>query len=79
MDILKELETAKKKLEELSRERLKVEGMHSQLLEQLKAQGINSLEEGKAEVQRLKTEREQKEVEAVELLAQFKEKFKLFL
>ena len=78
-DILKELETAKKKLQELERERNKVEGMHAQLLDQLKAKGFNTLEEGKAEVVRLTELRAQQEQEAVVLLAEFKEKYKLFL
>ena len=78
-DILKELETAKKKLQELERERNKVEGMHAQLLDQLKSKGFNTLEEGKAEVVRLTELRAQQEQEAEALLAEFKEKYKLFL
>ena len=78
-DILKELETAKKKLQELERERNKVEGMHAQLLDQLKVKGFNTLEEGKAEMVRLTELRAQQEQEAEALLAEFKEKYKLFL
>ena len=79
MDILKELEKTKKKLEVLKNERAKVEGMRDQILSQLKAEGINSLEEGQIKLGELKSNVAQVKAEAVQLLADFQEKYKLFL
>ena len=79
MDILKELETTKKKLETLKTERAKVEGMRDQILSQLKAEGINSLEEGQVKLSELKASVAQVKSEAEQLLADFREKYKLFL
>ena len=79
MDILKELETTKKKLETLKTERAKVEGMRDQILSQLQAEGINSLEEGQVKLSELKASVAQVKSEAEQLLADFREKYKLFL
>lgn len=79
MDILKELETTKKKLETLKNERAKVEGMRDQILSQLKAEGINSLEEGQVKLSELKASVAQIKSEAEQLLTDFREKYKLFL
>ena len=79
MDILKELETTKKKLETLKTERAKVEGMRDQILSQLQAEGINSLEEGQVKLADLKASVAQVKSEAEQLLAGFREKYKLFL
>ena len=79
MDILKELETTKKKLETLKTERAKVEGMRDQILSQLQAEGINSLEEGQVKLSELKASVTQVKSEAEQLLADFREKYKLFL
>ena len=79
MDILKELETTKKKLETLKTERAKVEGMRDQILSQLQAEGINSLEEGRVKLADLKASVAQVKSEAEQLLADFREKYKLFL
>ena len=79
MDILKELEGTKKKLEALKTERAKVEGMRDQILSQLKTEGINSLEEGKVKLSDLKESVAQVKAEAEQLLADFREKYKLFL
>ena len=79
MDILKELETTKKKLETLKTERAKVEGMRDQILSQLKAEGINSLEEGQVKLSELKASVAQIKSEAEQLLTDFREKYKLFL
>lgn len=79
MDILKELEVTKKKLENLKNERAKVEGMRDQILSQLKAEGINSLEEGQTKLGELKSNVAQVKAEATQLLADFQEKYKLFL
>lgn len=79
MDILKELETTKKKLETLKTERAKVEGMRDQILSQLQAEGINSLEEGQIKLGELKASVAQVKSEAEQLLADFREKYKLFL
>ncbi len=79
MDILKELETTKKKLETLKNERAKVEGMRDQILSQLQAEGINSLEEGQVKLSELKSSVAQVKSEAEQLLADFREKYKLFL
>ena len=79
MDILKELETTKKKLETLKTERAKVEGMRDQILSQLQTEGINSLEEGQVKLSDLKASVAQVKAEAEQLLADFREKYKLFL
>ena len=79
MDILKELETTKKKLETLKTERAKVEGMRDQILSQLQAEGINSLKEGQIKLGELKASVAQVKSEAEQLLADFREKYKLFL
>ena len=79
MDTLKELETTKKKLETLKTERAKVEGMRDQILSQLQAEGINSLEEGRVKLADLKASVAQVKSEAEQLLADFREKYKLFL
>lgn len=79
MDILKELETTKKKLETLKNDRAKVEGMRDQILSQLQAEGINSLEEGQIKLGELKASVAQVKSEAEQLLADFREKYKLFL
>ena len=79
MDILKELETTKKKLETLKNDRAKVEGMRDQILSQLQAEGINSLEEGRVKLADLKASVAQVKSEAEQLLADFREKYKLFL
>lgn len=79
MDILKELETTKKKLETLKNDRAKVEGMRDQILSQLQAEGINSLEEGQTKLGELKASVAQVKSEAEQLLADFREKYKLFL
>ena len=79
MDILKELETTKKKLETLKNERAKVEGMRDQILSQLQAEGINSLKEGQIKLGELKANVAQVKSEAEQLLADFREKYKLFL
>lgn len=79
MDILKELETTKKKLETLKNERAKVEGMRDQILSQLQAEGINSLKEGQIKLGELKASVAQVKSEAEQLLADFREKYKLFL
>lgn len=79
MDILKELETTKKKLETLKTERAKVEGMRDQILSQLQAEGISSLEEGQVKLADLKASVAQVKSEAEQLLADFREKYKLFL
>ena len=79
MDILKELETTKKKLETLKTERAKVEGMRDQILSQLQAEGINSLEEGQVKLSELKASVAQVKSEAEQLLTDFREKYKLFL
>lgn len=79
MDILKELEKTKKKLETLKNERAKVEGMRDQILSQLKEEGINSLEEGQKKLGELKASVEQVKTEATQLLSDFQEKYKLFL
>ena len=49
--LIKELEKRKTKMINLRNERIKVEGMHEQVLNQLKEEGINTLEEGKLRVQ----------------------------
>jgi len=79
MTILKELEQMKQSLETLAQERSKIEGKREGLMDQLKALGFTTLEEGQAEVIRLKAVREAAEAEAAALLESFREIYKEFL
>lgn len=76
--LIKELEKRKTKMINLRNERIKVEGMHEQVLSQLKEDGINTLEEGKLKVQAIEEQNLQVVAEAEELLKEFDEKYKLF-
>jgi len=78
-DIKTELEEMKKKLENLEREKIKVETRREQLLEQLKALDINSLEEGRVKLAEMLVEQEAAEIEAVELLKKFKTDYVEFI
>ena len=76
--LIKELEKRKTKMINLRNERIKVEGMHEQVLNQLKEEGINTLEEGKLRVQAIEEQNLQVVAEAEALLKEFDEKYKLF-
>lgn len=76
--LIKELEKRKTKMINLRNERIKVEGMHEQVLTQLKEEGINSLEEGRVRVQAIEEQNLQVVTEAEALLKEFDEKYKLF-
>jgi hypothetical protein len=79
MNTLDELQEMKKKLENLSRERAKVQGMREQLLSQLKDMGIDSYEAGRVREAELKVEQAEAERKARALLDELKETYKEFL
>lgn len=78
-DLKTRLEGAKKSLEELEREKIRTETRRDQLMDQLRAMGINSLEEGDAELVRIKAEAEAARVDAEALLVQFNKEYEAFL
>lgn len=79
MDTVKKIEDRIKKLEDLNKERIKVETLLEQAMQQLKTMGLNSLEEAQIELQRLIQEKEKAEAEAERLIAEFDEKYKAFI
>lgn len=79
MDIIKKLEDRKNKLTTLDKERTKVEVMLEQKMEQLKAMGLNTIEEAQAELERRKKQRSEAEAEAERLVQEFDEKYKDFI
>jgi uncharacterized protein YqfA (UPF0365 family) len=79
MSTLGELQELKKKLENLSRERAKVQGMREQLLSQLRDMGIASYEAGRVREAELKVEQAEAERKARALLDELKETYKEFL
>ena len=78
-DLKTELQELRQQLENLSREKTKVEGRYEQLMDQLKAMGISSLEEGKARLEELAEQQRQAEEEARALVDKFKQDYKDFL
>jgi len=79
MDILEKLEDRKKKLTALDKERTRVETIYEQQMGQLKAMGLNSLEEAREELERRKIQLEEAQVKAEQLVADFDEKYKEFI
>ena len=79
MDIIKKLEDRKNKLTALDKERTKVEVMLEQKMEQLKAMGLNTIEEAQAELERRKKQRSEAEEAAERLVQEFDEKYKDFI
>lgn len=74
-----ELENWKRKLEQLENERAKEAGKLEQLMKQLSALGISSLEEGRrVEAERV-AQHEKNVVAARELLAALKEKYREYI
>lgn len=78
-EIEKRLEQTVKKLEGLEKEKYKIEARRDQLLEQLAAQGISSVEEGRKKQRENEAERQRLEAEAEALLAKFEEDYREFL
>lgn len=79
MSTLKKLEELKGKLETLSTERSKLVGRYEQLMDALRAMGVNSYEEGVEMEKRLRLEYEAWEDSALKLKTDIEEKFKGFL
>lgn len=79
MDILEKLEDRKKKLTALDKERTRVETIYEQQMGQLKAMGLNSLEEAREELERRKIQLAEAQVKAEQLVADFDEKYKEFI
>lgn len=78
-EIEKRLEETIKKLEGFEKEKYKVEARRDQLLEQLAAQGISSVEEGRKKQKENDALRQQLEAEALGLLDKFEEDYREFL
>ena len=73
------LAETRSKLEALGKEVSKAEGRRDQELDQLKAQGLNSLEEAKARVTQMTEEWEATKAEAEALLTEFERDYEAFL
>lgn len=78
-DIKDRLAETRSKLEALGKEVSKAEGRRDQVLDQLKAQGLNSLEEAKARVTQMTEEWEAAKAEAEALLVEFERDYEAFL
>ena len=78
-DIKKKIEDRIKKLEDLTKERTKVEVLLEQAMGQLKEMGLNTLEEAQDKLNLLIKERDEAEAEAERLIAEFDEKYKEFI
>ncbi len=74
-DLIKEIQQWQKDLEELGSEKGKAEGRLEQVMSVLKGLGFDTLEEAKAELDRLLAVKEEAEIKAKELLATLKEKY----
>lgn len=79
MDTLKRLEEMKTKLEALNQERAKQIGKREQLMDSLRARGINSYEEGVERERMLTAELAAAEEAANQLVDSLLEKYKGFL
>lgn len=79
MGILEKLEDRKKKLTALDKERTRVETIYEQQMGQLKAMGLNSLEEAREELEKRKTQLAEAQEKAEQLIADFDEKYKEFI
>ena len=73
------LAETRSKLEALGKEVSKAEGRRDQVLDQLKAQGLNSLEEAKARVTQMTEEWEAAKAKAEALLVEFERDYEAFL
>ena len=78
-DIKERLAETRSKLEALGKEVSKAEGRRDQVLDQLKAQGLNSLEEAKARVTQMTEEWEAAKAKAEALLVEFERDYEAFL
>ena len=78
-DVKGRLAETRSKLEALGKEVSKAEGRRDQILDQLKAQGINGLVEAKARLEKLTAEWEAARTEAEEVLAKFEKDYEAFL
>lgn len=78
-DVKERLAETRSKLEALGKEVSKAEGRRDQILDQLKAQGINGLAEAKVKLEELTAEWEAAKVEAETLLTKFEKDYEAFL
>lgn len=78
-DLLRKLNDLKTKIEALEKEVIKAEAKRDQGYEQLKARGLNSLEEAKAWIEQKQKEREEVRARAEALLAEMEEQFHDFI
>lgn len=79
MDLITDLKGWKTDLDALGIEKGKAEGRMEQALSDLKSLGFDSIERAKEELDRLEKELAAAELEARELLTQFKEKYAGFI
>ena len=79
MDIKEKIEDRIKKAEALNKERTKVEVLLEQAMDQLKALGLNSLEEAQEALKKKTREWEESKAEAERLIKEFDEKYKDFI
>lgn len=79
VDIKNKIEDRISKLEKLSLERAKVEGLLEQAMETLKGMGLNSLAEAEAELAKREKALEEAEEQASKLIIEFDEKYGMFL
>ena len=78
-DLIKRLNDLKTKIEALEKEVIKAEAKRDQGYEQLKARGLNSLEEAREWIDKKKKEREEVTAQAEALVTQMEEQFRDFI
>lgn len=78
-DLIKRLNALKTKIEALEKEVIKAEAKRDQGYEQLKARGLNSLEEAEAWIKQKRQERDELRARAEALLQQAEEQFRDFI
>lgn len=78
-DLIKRLNDLKTKIEALEKEVIKAEAKRDQGHEQLKARGLNSLEEAREWIAKKRQEREEVKAQAEALLTRMEEEFRDFI
>lgn len=78
-EVTAKLEDMKAKIEAIDREKIKVEARYEQIMGQLKAMGLNSLAEAKAEAERLRAAEAEALDKAEALLEKFQKDYEAFL
>ena len=78
MNILKELESRKERMLRYEKDRTKYETLYEGVLKRLEEQGLNTLEEAEAEIERRKKLNAEATEAAQRLIEEFDEKYKDF-